>query len=86
MPVVEELKLQLELAELPELTARLVGLQATLRPVDGLAEVDRVIVPLNPLRLVSVTVEVPDEPAGNETVEGLADIAKSFMVTVTAAE
>ncbi len=86
MPLVEELKLQLELAELPELTARLVGLQATLRPVDGLTEVDRVIVPLNPLRLVSVTVEVPDEPAGNVTVEGLADTAKSFIVTVTATE
>ncbi len=86
MPVLEELKLQLDVAEPPEVSTALVGLQVTLRPVDGLTELVSVRVPLNPLRLARVIVDAPDEPVGNVTVEGLADTAKSFMVTVTATE
>ena len=37
----------------------------------------RVTVPLNPLRLVSVIVEIPDEPAGNVMEFGVADMPKS---------
>ncbi len=80
------MKPQSDAADPPELSARLVGLQATAKPLDGLTEFDRVMVPLNPFRLASVTVEEPDEPAGNVTVEGLADTAKSSMVTVTVTE
>ncbi len=49
----------------------------------------RATVPLKPLRLVMVIVEVPDEPAGNVKEFGPADTLKSgaaTTLTVTATE
>jgi hypothetical protein len=50
----------------PEPPVRLVGLQTTVRPVEGLIEVVRSTVPVKPLWLVTVTVNVPVElgPSG----------------------
>ena len=54
------------------------------RPLDGVTVHESVSEPTNPLRLVSVTVEAPDEPAGKVTVEGLAVTLKSGgVITVT---
>ena len=78
------MKLQFDVAEPPELSVTLVGVHVAVRPVDGAIVFDIVRDPTNPLRLVSVTVEAPDEPAGNVTVEGLATILKSAgAITLT---
>ena len=45
----------------PEPPETLVGLQVAVRPVEGLIEVARFTVPVNPFRLVMVTVNVPVE-------------------------
>ncbi len=77
MPVVEELKLQLELADAPEARVTLVGVHETVRPVDGVTDRDTVKVPAKPLRLVIVAVDVPVEPTGNVTFVGLTVTLKS---------
>lgn len=46
MPVVEELKLQRDVADAFALRLTLVELQFVVRPVVGVVEVERVIVPL----------------------------------------
>jgi hypothetical protein len=46
----------------------------------------RFTTPTKPFRPVTVTVEVPGEPARSETVVGLAAIVKSWTVNVTVAE
>ncbi len=79
--MVDELKVQFEVAELPEVIVKLVGVQEVARPVEGDTEVESVREPVNPLRLVSVTVDVPDEPAGKVTVDGLAVMLKSTSLT-----
>lgn len=48
--------------------------------------VERVIVPVNPLRLVSVTRAVPDEPRDRFSEDGLMEIEKSDTTTVTVTE
>ena len=65
------------MAELPDDRVALVGEQVAERPMDGLTDHVRLSEPANPLRLVRVTVDVPDEPIGNVTVEGLAVTLKS---------
>ena len=89
MPLVDELKLQMDMAEIPEVRITLVGAHDAVRPVTGLTDVNRLRDPANPFKLVSVTVDVPDEPAGNVTIDGLAATLKSggaitltLMVTV----
>jgi len=48
----------------------------------GGGDVERDTVPLKPLRLVSVIVEVPEEPAMMVRLEGVAVIAKSGETTL----
>ncbi len=82
--MVEELKLQFDVADPPEVNVKLVGVQEAVRPVEGVTVLDRVSDPVKPFRLVSVTVDAPDEPTGKVTVEGLAVTLKSGgAITVT---
>lgn len=62
-------------AEPPEDNDTLVGLMFAPGPPDVL--VDRVTLPLNPLRLVMVMTEVAEEPDGKVSVVGLAVMRKS---------
>ena len=55
----------------------LVGLKLHVRPVTGDIVLVRPTVPVKPLTLVTVTVEVPVSPAIIETLVGLALIVKS---------
>lgn len=48
--------------------------------------VDRVMVPLNPLRLVSVIRLVPDVPRGRLSDDGLMEMEKSDTMTRTETE
>lgn len=74
-------------AFLPELSVTLVGLTDQVLQLghNGGGEVETEAVPLNPLRLVNVIVEVLVVPAMIWTFEGLADIAKSGATTVIGA-
>jgi hypothetical protein len=56
------------------------------RPVAGETVSVNATVPAKPLRLVTVTVEVPAMPASTVTLVGLAVTEKSWTVTVTVAE
>jgi len=80
------LRLQLDVAEPPELTVRPVGLQVAVRPVSGETELDSARDPAKPLRLDTVTVDELFVPVGNVTVDGLELTEKSCIVTVTVAE
>jgi len=82
---VDELRLQVDEVELPELNVRLVGLQVAVRPLGGDTELETSSVPWNPLRLVIVTVEALEVPVGNVTVDWLDITVKSDTVTVTVA-
>ena len=64
----------------------LVGVRVQVKPVAGETVAVRETIPLNPLRAVTVTVEVPEAPARIVTVVGLAAIVKSWTVKVTVAE
>ncbi len=75
MPRVEELKVHVEVAELPEVSERLVGLHDTDRPVEGVTDAESPTLPVKPPRLVRVSVEVPLEPDWKPTVDGLAETA-----------
>jgi len=70
---------------------KLVGLHVADRPLGGAIVQDSVREPAKPLRLETVTVEVPDEPVRNVTVDGLAVTLKSpdgttFTATATKCE
>ncbi len=82
----EELRLHVDVVEPPEFNVRLVGLQFAVRPFAGNIVLESESVPWNPLRLVRETVDEPDVPVGNVTVDGLAVAEKSAIVTVTVAE
>ncbi len=73
-----------DVAEPPELTTTLDGLSVAVRP-EGVAKV-RETVPLNPLRLVIVTVDCCENPLGTSRELGLATIVKSDTTTVKVAE
>ncbi len=73
----EELKLQFDVPDAPDAKVKLVGVQVAVSPVTGETVLDRVSVPVNPLRLVKVTAEVPDDPDGNVTTDGLVRTLKS---------
>ena len=76
--------MQFDVPEPPEVNAKLVGTHVADRPLDGVTVHDSVSEPTNPLRLVSVAVEAPDEPAGKVTVDGPAVTLKSGgVITVT---
>ncbi len=57
------------------------------RGTDGCADADKEMVPAKPFRPVTVTMEVPEEPAWMVTEAGVAEIEKSGVmgdaVTVT---
>ena len=74
MPWVEELKVQVEVEEVPEFRETLAGLHDTVKPVVGVADAERATLPVKPPRLVRVSVEVPLEPDWKPTVDGLAEI------------
>lgn len=79
--------MRVEVAEPPWVSVMLAGLKATLGPpvTTGDTVNVRLIVPVNPLRLFRVSVDMPDPPAVMATEDGLAEILKSFpWVTVTA--
>ena len=78
--------MHVEVVEPPELNVRLVGLQVAVRPLAGATELETVTVPWKPFRLVTVSVDELDVPAGNVTVDGLAGTEKSATVPVTEAE
>ncbi len=67
----------MDVAEPPEASATLVGAHVAVSPVDGVTVLERVRDPTKPFRLVRVTVDVPAEPIGKVTVEGLAMTLKS---------
>ena len=71
----------MELADPPEVRVKLIGLHVTVRPVDGDTDTDNVSDPLNPLTLWSVSMDVPEEPTGKVTVDGLDETLKSGGVT-----
>jgi hypothetical protein len=64
----------LDVAEDPDVKVTVEGVHDEVRPVDGATDVDRLRDPWNPFRLVTVTVDVPDEPDGKVTVNGFAAI------------
>ena len=70
----DELNVQFELADPPELKATLEGEQDNDSPDDGLADSDRDTLPTNPPRLVNVTVEDPLLPDWKPTLDGFAVI------------
>ena len=91
--MVEELRLQFDVPVPPDVIVKMVGAQVAVRPVAGDTDLERVRVPVNPLRLVRVTVDVPDVPDGNVRVDGLVMMLKSGgaitlteIVTVCASE
>jgi hypothetical protein len=58
------------------------GLKVTCGPAEESVEV-RDTVPENPLRLVNVTITLPDDPGATVNEEGLKAIPKSGVTTVT---
>ncbi len=73
MPWVDEVNVQVEVAEPPDVKETLVGLQDKFRPVDGVTDEARLTLPAKPPRLVRVIVDVPLEPDWKPTVDGLAE-------------
>ena len=70
-----------ESVDVPELPrVMLVGDSVHVRPEDGLIVVDRETMPVNPLRAVTVTVEVPVAPASVVRLVGLAVTLKPLTV------
>lgn len=61
-------------------------LRLVLGPDVGETVVERVIVPVNPLRLVSVIRLDPDAPRGRLSADGLTEIEKSDTMTRTETE
>jgi len=89
MPEIEELKLQVEIDEPPDGTRSFEGAHELVNPFEGLTELERVRLPLNPEMLARVTLDWPDEPVEKMTVLGLDVIVKSGGVntlTITVAE
>ena len=62
VPTVAELTVSVDVADPPGDKLTLVGLTPAVRP-DGETVVERLIVPVNPARLVKVIVDVPEPPA-----------------------
>ena len=82
VPPVDEVTVRVDMPELPEVRATLVGLAEAVRP-EGETEVVSATLPANPPRLLSVIVEAPDWPARIVKLVELDDIAKSTTLTVT---
>ncbi len=76
--------MRVEEAVPPELRGTLVGLTEAVKP-EGVTDVERLIVPVKPARLLRVMVEVPELPACTVIVLGLDETVKSPTPTVTVA-
>ncbi len=76
--------MRLEEAVPPGLRLTLAGLAEAVRPL-GVTDVESVMVPVNPLKLLSVIDDVPEEPAGMVRLDGLDEMVKSPTPTVTVA-
>ncbi len=72
--------------EVPDVMVELRVMLALLRLQARLPFWESVTVPVNPTSAVTVIVELPGDPAGTITVDGLAAIAKSCTVTLKVAE
>jgi hypothetical protein len=81
---VDELRLNVEVPEPPEESVTLDVVSDAARPPDDEVAV-RVIVPVNPPRLVMLIVELPPAPTSMLTVDGFAVNEKSGTLTVTVA-
>jgi len=81
---VDELRLKVEVPEPPEESVTLEVLSDAVRLPDDEVAV-RVIVPVNPPRLVMPMVELPVVPTSMFTLDGLAVKEKSGTFTVTVA-
>ncbi len=77
-----ELTVRVEEAVPPGLRLTLAGFTVDVRP-EGVTDVERLIVPVKPARLLRVMVEVPELPACTVTVLGLDKMVKSPTPTVT---
>ena len=71
---VDDVKVQVELAEFPDERKTLVGLHATVRPVVGVTDSVRFTLPEKFPRLVRLMVDEALEPDWKPTVEGFAAI------------
>ena len=80
----DELRFNVEVLEPPEERVTLEVLSEAVRLPDDEVAV-RVIVPVNPPRLVMLIVELPPMPTSMFTVDGLAVKEKSGTFTVTVA-
>src|SRR6266487_3874625 len=77
------LQVRVELPELPRVT--LVGTSEQVGP-DGETDSDRLTVPVNPLRELTVIVSVPVAPEFTMKLDGFAENAKSCTVNVRVVE
>ena len=82
MPADADLMVAVVVALPPAVKVTLAGLNVAAAPL-GSDVAESVIVPANPLILVTVMVDVLVRPAANLTVVGLAAIVKSVTVTLT---
>ena len=85
---VDDVKVQVELAEFPDERKTLVGLHATVRPVVGVTDSVRFTLPEKFPRLVRLIVDEALEPDWKLTVDGLAvtlnpDDATTLTLIVT---
>ncbi len=70
----------------PAVNVTLVGLKDAVRPVEGVTDAVRLTVPVKPLTLVRVMVDVPEEPTWTVMTVGFAVMLKSVHVTVTVSD
>ena len=84
VPTVLELTVRVEVPDPPEFKLILAGLVEAVRPV-GVADVERLTVPVKPATLFSVMDEIPELPARRFKVVGLAEIMKSPTPTMIVA-
>ena len=85
---VDEVSVQVELAELPDERRTLVGLHETVKPVEGVTDSVRFTLPEKFPRLVRLMVDEALEPDWKLTVDGLAvtlnpDDATTLTVMMT---
>ncbi len=89
MPGKDDETVNVELPEPPALRVTVVGFRETVAPEEGTIVVERVTVPENPFRLLTVIVDVPDDPDWTVRADWLLETLKSgasVTVTVTVVE
>src|SRR2546427_541395 len=78
--------MQVEIDEPPDGTGSLEGAHELVNPFEGLTELERGRLTLNPEMLAMVTVDWPEAPTGILILTGFAAIVKSVTFTITVAE